>query len=93
MDKDETYIDDLNYEWIPGNESYVVIIGDMIDGKRPKINTDEEIPKIERNGRDSLEHEYPQIEIKILRFILFSSNLLTLLHTNNILCILEILPI
>jgi hypothetical protein len=33
-DDDGDYIDTLNYEWIPGNSSYVVIIGDIIDAYR-----------------------------------------------------------
>ena len=48
----ENYIDDLNFEWC-GEDTIVVIIGDLIDGKR----------------FDSDDHYYPQCEIKLLRFI------------------------
>lgn len=52
------YIDTLNYKWIGGN-THIVIIGDFLD-----INRDDSLNK------NSLEQkEYPQIEIKIFRFI------------------------
>ena len=60
---DGAYIDDLNYEWIPGNESYIVIIGDIIDAYRGPAWG------IQKNNSDDYEHQYPQIEIKLLRFI------------------------
>jgi hypothetical protein len=54
-DKDNDYIDSLNYNWI-GNDTHVVIIGDCLD--------------INRNSDSILNNiEYPQIEIKIFRFI------------------------
>jgi hypothetical protein len=61
------YPDDLNYEWIPNDKTIIVIIGDMIDGK----NRVQPIYKnnSRNNSRLEEEHEYPQIEIKILRFI------------------------
>ena len=58
---DGDYIEDLNYEWIDGNNSYIVIVGDMIDGTR--------FPGDVKKSDGTLEHEYPQVEIKILRFI------------------------
>jgi|SaaInlStandDraft_7_1057024.scaffolds.fasta_scaffold00660_2 hypothetical protein len=61
---DGDYIEDLNYEWIYENNSYIVIVGDMIDGTRcPDL--DHHVLKSD----GTLEHEYPQVEIKILRFI------------------------
>jgi hypothetical protein len=54
-EKDNNYIDSLNYNWI-GNDTHVVIIGDFLDINR---NIDTIINNI----------EYPQIEIKIFRFI------------------------
>ena len=64
LDTDPTYQDDLNYEWCQDN-TYLVIIGDIIDGfrnlKPPNYN-------IYKNNNE-LEHEYIQIEIKILKFI------------------------
>ena len=56
------YPDDLNYEWIPNNKTIIVIIGDMIDGKN-------RVTPIYKNNSRLEEHEYPQVEIKILRFI------------------------
>ena len=60
-DDENGYEETLGYRWIGGN-SYVVICGDMIDPKRPGNN---------ECRRDQVNHcnEYPQIEIKILRFI------------------------
>ena len=56
--EDNGYIDTLNYKWIGGN-THIVIIGDFLD-----INRDDSLNK------NSLEQkEYPQIEIKIFRFI------------------------
>lgn len=56
--EDNGYIDTLNYKWIGGN-THIVIIGDFLD-----INRDDSLNK------NSLEqNEYPQIEIKIFRFI------------------------
>lgn len=62
-DNDGAYTEDLGYEWIPNNDSYIVIIGDMLDGHRPNgFGT-------KKDGSDDYEHQYPQIEIKLLRFI------------------------
>lgn len=61
--EDGAYIDDLNYEWCGTNEQ-IVIIGDLLDGNRQNNIT---IDK--GQTRPSLENEYPQIEIKIIRFI------------------------
>ncbi len=64
----------LNYEWIPDNNSYVVIIGDILDGNR-KYNTSTNVPsqydaiQVLKNGENTYPHEFPQIEIKILKFI------------------------
>jgi hypothetical protein len=56
--EDNGYIDTLNYKWIGGN-THIVIIGDFLD-----INRDDSLNK------NSLgQKEYPQIEIKIFRFI------------------------
>jgi hypothetical protein len=74
-DDDGDYIDNLNYEWIPGNSSYIVIIGDIIDAYRGQPYG------ILKDGSSDYEHQYPQIEIKILRFI----NALNkqAIHSNN----------
>jgi hypothetical protein len=53
LNDNNPYIDDLHYEW-SGGSSYIVIIGDILDPVRGNFNT---------------EHVYPQVEIKILRFI------------------------
>lgn len=64
-EKDNNYIDSLNYYWI-GNDTHVVIIGDFLD--------------INRNSNLILNTiEYPQIEIKIFRFI----NAINKLAKNN----------
>jgi hypothetical protein len=56
--EDNGYIDTLNYKWVGGN-THIVIIGDFLD-----INRDDSFNK------NSLgQNEYPQIEIKIFRFI------------------------
>ncbi len=55
---DNDYREDLGYMWCGGKmRTFVVVIGDMIDGIR--------------NAVDSLttDHYYPQVEIKIIRFI------------------------
>jgi hypothetical protein len=57
-EEDNGYIDTLNYNWI-GGYTHIVIIGDFLD-----INRDDS------TNKNSLEQiEYPQIEIKIFRFI------------------------
>ena len=58
----EDYPDDLNYEWI-GDTCIIVIVGDIIDGHRNNIETKP------CNGEMCEDHEYPQIELKILKFI------------------------
>jgi len=56
--EDNGFIDTLNYKWVGGN-THIVIIGDFLD-----INRDDSFNK------NSLgQKEYPQIEIKIFRFI------------------------
>ena len=52
-DMKNEYVDDLNYTW-SGGSTHVVIIGDILDPVRHNFNT---------------EHVYPQVEIKILRFL------------------------
>jgi hypothetical protein len=66
-DDDNNYDVTLGYEWIPRNNSYVVIIGDILDG----IRGDREFPDnaTPLNNIDKPDHYYPQVEIKILRFI------------------------
>ena len=62
LDGDNEFVDDLNYDWNPeASNTCVVIIGDLLDGKRDGIYhpTMPAIPS----------HYKPQIEIKILRFI------------------------
>lgn len=51
------YVEDLNYEWIDNN-TYVVIIGDILDGIRPSYSTNK-----------TWYLKYPQLEIKLLLFI------------------------
>jgi hypothetical protein len=63
---DGIYMDDLYYEWC-GDSTHVVIIGDIIDGKRRQLGTAPNTSPIKNINQH--EHEYPQIEIKILRFI------------------------
>jgi hypothetical protein len=57
-EEDNGYVDTLNYNWIGGN-THIVIIGDFLD-----MNRDD---KQHVNGFGK--YEYPQIEIKIFRFI------------------------
>lgn len=57
-EEDCDYIDSLNYSWI-GDNTHIVIIGDFLD-----INRNDRLDKNERG-----QNEYPQIEIKIFRFI------------------------
>jgi hypothetical protein len=59
---EDKYIEDLNYEWC-GENTHVVICGDIIDPYRIKLA---------RNCMKTGEHQcayYPQIELKILMFI------------------------
>jgi hypothetical protein len=53
------YVDDLNYKWI-GGKTIVVIVGDILD----TVREDHHKKKIFNS-----EHVYPQVEIKILRFL------------------------
>ena len=62
---DGVYIDDLNYEWVAEN-TYVVIVGDLLDGHRESTNPANNAPV---NATGNQPHEYMQTEIKILRFI------------------------
>ena len=89
---DNDYIDDLNYEWNPiMTNTYVVIIGDIIDATR--------------RGSYFISHEgvlitpshwYYQVEIKILRFInslheqalKFNSKIIKLLGNHEVMNIL-----
>lgn len=57
---DTSYNDSLGYIWC-GNDSHVIIIGDMIDGFRPGYTL------IENNNTKY--GEYPAEELKILKFI------------------------
>jgi hypothetical protein len=50
------YCEDLNYEWI-GENTYLIIVGDMIDGYRETKNS------------NKWYLNYPQLEIKLLLFI------------------------
>jgi hypothetical protein len=63
---DTNYIDDLNYEWC-GGINIVVIIGDILDGIR--LDRENKIHSGTRKDSNMYNHEYPQIELKILRFI------------------------
>ena len=64
---DNDYDETLGYEWIGGN-SYVVICGDMIDPSRSNCNTHIKNKNcIKDDGLECV--NYPQIEIKVLRFI------------------------
>jgi hypothetical protein len=61
---DNGYDESLGYNWI-GKNSYVVICGDMID---PKRSNDPTCIKM-CNGKKCSCIYYPQLEIKLLRFI------------------------
>ena len=50
------YLDDLNFEWIK-EDVYIVIVGDILDGYREGLSL------------MNPDNEYPQLEIKLLRFI------------------------
>lgn len=58
LNKTKEYVDDLNYEWCGGN-TIIVIIGDLLDGSREYRPT---------NANANV-HYYPQVEVKILRFL------------------------
>lgn len=76
-DYDNGYDETLGYEWIPGNNSYVVIIGDILDGIRQARDPMDSTPL--NNRTNAPDHYYPQVEIKILRFI----NAINIQATNN----------
>ena len=64
---EKKYIDDLNYEWC-GENTHVVICGDILDGYR--INDNKRTSLFNsRCGNRCVENEYDQIEVKIYRFI------------------------
>jgi hypothetical protein len=73
-EKEALYIDDLNYEWCVNNNR-VVICGDILDGYRYPTNfrqggLNSKCPQdTGRNTTGCIASEYPQIEIKIYRFI------------------------
>jgi len=54
---------DLGYVW-SGGLSHVVIVGDILDGLR-----EESIFHKKCEHANQLEHQYPQIEVKILKFL------------------------
>ena len=60
------YIDDLGYEWVSDCDTYVVLVGDIIDGSR---GYDKNFIAKKINGIETTIHDYPQIELKILKFI------------------------
>jgi hypothetical protein len=70
---DTKYIPDLNYEWCCENK-YIVIVGDIIDGYRGGFETSDNINTFNgayhiRRNATMLINQYPQVEIKILKFI------------------------
>ena len=60
------YPEDLDYEWC-GDDTHVVLVGDIIDGSRQR-ETKEHLTK-QIDGFDTIESDYHQIELKILMFI------------------------
>lgn len=65
LNTNSSYKDDLNYEWC-GGDAKVVICGDLIDNYR-KSGGSSYRRKI--NGKRYQEHDYPQIELKIIKFL------------------------
>jgi len=61
------YKDDLNYEWC-GDDTYVVICGDFLDGFRNNFGNYRDSSKESRCDK-CMDLEYDQVEIKIFRFI------------------------
>lgn len=62
------YNDDLGYDWI-GTNTHVVIIGDILDGKRiEQQNRSTSTPTKIGKGTEFI-NQYNQVEIKILRFL------------------------
>ena len=55
------YSSDLHYEWI-GGDTIIVIVGDLIDGARENDSAKKS------NGVEEVSY-YPQVEIKLLKFI------------------------
>jgi hypothetical protein len=85
---DTGYVDDLNYDWNPeASNTYVVIVGDILDGARRSGSDD---------PSEDAENYEPQIEIKILRFInslmnkarVYNSRLIKLLGNHEIMNLL-----
>ena len=64
-EEDNGYDETLGYTWC-GDNSIVVIIGDIIDGSRGSDNL---FIEKQINGIDTTIHDYHQLEIKLLRFI------------------------
>jgi hypothetical protein len=72
-----TYLDDLNYEWI-GDNTYIVICGDILDGARIKRSRFEPRNRTGNGrctGNNCKDLEYDQVEIKLLKFINAMNNL------------------
>ena len=65
--KSYIYDSSLGYKWI-GGDTFVVIIGDMIDGNREEFLDPKFKEKIIEEEETTI-HDYPQIEIKLLKFI------------------------
>jgi hypothetical protein len=55
---------DLGYAWT-GGASHVVIVGDILDGLRPAVS----VFRKKCGHETQFEHQYPQIEVKILKFL------------------------
>jgi len=69
---DNGYIEDLNYEWCADVKTYVVIVGDLIDGQRSGSEKWGEFsynPNPANSKPRAPANYKPQVEIKILRFI------------------------
>jgi hypothetical protein len=61
------YRDDLDYEWC-GDNTFVVICGDFLDGFRNSFGN-HRISNIDSRCKNCMDLEYDQVEIKIFRFI------------------------
>jgi hypothetical protein len=69
LDSGITYFDDLGYEWI-GNNTHVVIVGDILDGLRSRGFNPITPKKINMPGTPSeFINQYYQVEVKILKFL------------------------
>ena len=62
------YKDDLNYEWI-GENTHIVICGDILDGARKEQETSTRYGINRCADNKCKDLEYDQVEIKLLRFI------------------------